>query len=175
MQSGKGPSGTDYETLAVGVGIAGGLSATGLPIPVSVLAAKVLAVPATTVLNYITPLGSFFGPISNNSTPPTPILFSESDSPTTNPTEIPNPAYVQRYGGHAILGGAPQYIPNPNHVQFPKVYPGLKLWWTTTNPHALAGGTRYDYIQDPNWDVDMRYAPPVTISSPGFNPPPVLR
>ena len=183
VATGHGLSGTDYETLAVGGGIAAGLTAVGMPLPVSVTVARVLAQPATSVVNGVAnfeglggapPLvkgavgvstGLLVAPVVVGSkvidwlTGGPTIVKTDVDDPTKNPQFIDDTAHPQRVGRATVY---PQ-IANPNWVRYPKTYPGLKVYQTE---YLRSGATSYSYITDEKAAV-------IGAGTSG-NPPPVL-
>ena len=177
-----GALGTDTETLAVGGGIAAGLSAFGMPLPASLVAAKVLAVPATTVLNSAadqtgvsflqnappvvkgaTVVGALplvltadaingVGQLSNLVFGNT--QYAKVDSDKGIPQLIDDTSHPIGVGGR--IAGYPQ-IPNPAYV-FPKSYPGLKLY--AIEPQR-DGSKSFYYVTDPKAAVQGFASPPV--------------
>ena len=150
VATGKGASGSDVESLVVGGAIAGGLTAVGVPLPASVLAAKILAVPTTYVINNTA--GRALGFVGD-----TPFVYHDTIVDASNPQFIADPRDASRAGGRAAP--LPQ-IPNPNYVRYPKTYPGLKLAGVTHSGRGSAASTEYDYIVDPKAAV-ITGAPPV--------------
>jgi hypothetical protein len=188
--------GTDAETLAVGGGIAVGLSAFGMPLPASVLIARTLAVPTTAVINGainqtgisflknappLVKLGTFVGALPVvlsadavnyvwnlwGGTNGPPIVKVDTDDGTHGLTK-----QVTNLNGRVPVT---TNVPNPNYIKYPVIYPGLMLQdsqiYTDRNGITY---TFYAYAEDPN-SAAVIGAPPVIYGplSP-VNAPPSL-